>query len=407
MTLPLDGVRVVEIAEQAFVPSAGAALADYGADVIKVERLTGDPLRSIIARGMVPSADGVDFLFEIANRNKRNIALDITVPSGREVLERLVRTADVFLTNQLPQVQRKLRTSPEDIFALKPDIVFARGHGQGQRGPEAEAGGYDGVSYWARGGLSHLLTDAAAQQPAIQRPALGDLPSGMFLMGGICAALVRVARTGQGTTVDTALLNSAAWTLAPDLAYTSLTGEQMVLMSGPRSPLTVTYKTADARFVQFMMINEDRYWETCTELLGLADIGTKYADPVTRRENWPMLAELFAEAVSRIDHDDLVQRLRERNCIFSGYATPADVLADPAAEANGYLMAHPTHPTLKIPAPPVQFDDTAAEIRRAAPALGEHTAGILAELGYPEAAVAELISSGIVVDGAGASTKPS
>lgn len=405
MTLPLDGVRVVEIAEQAFVPSAGAALADYGADVIKVERLAGDPIRSIIARGMVPSADGVDFLFEIANRNKRTIALDITVPSGREVLEKLVRTADVFLTNQLPQVQRKLRTGPEDVFALKPDIVFARGHGQGQRGPEAEAGGYDGVSYWARGGLSHLLTDPAAQQPATQRPALGDLPSGMFLMGGICAALVRVARTGQGTVVDTALLNSAAWTLSPDLAYTSLTGRQMVLMAEPRSPLTVTYKTADGRFVQFMMINENKYWQTCTDLLGLGDIGTKYADPAERRENWPELGRLFAEAVSGIEHDDLVARLRERNCIFSGYATPTDVLADPAAEANGYLMAHPTHPTLRIPAPPVQFDDTACEIRRAAPRLGEHTTAVLAELGYSAAAVAELIAAGTVVDGV--STNPS
>jgi crotonobetainyl-CoA:carnitine CoA-transferase CaiB-like acyl-CoA transferase len=397
MSLPLAGIRVVELAEQAFVPSAGAALADYGADVIKIERPTGDALRSVIAKGMVPSADGFDFLYEIANRNKRNIALDIVDPAGRAVLDKLITTADVFLTNQLPQVQRKLHTTPEDIFAIKPSIVFARGHGQGQIGPDAEAGGYDGVSYWARGGLSHILTDSDAQQPAVQRPALGDLPSGMFLMGGICAALVGVARTGKGTIVDTSLLNAAVWTLSPDLAYAALTGKQMQLHSGVRSPLTYVYRTQDDRFIQLMMINEDKNWGLCTDALGLAELGPRYADPTLRREHWGELRDTFAEAIGGLSYDELAQRLTDRGGIYAGYATPLDVLSDPAAAANGYLMSHPTNPDLRLGAAPVQFDNTPSEVRRAAPRLGEHSTEILAELGYSTDDAATLIASGAVV----------
>ncbi|MCW2548463.1 MAG: putative Formyl-CoA transferase [Mycobacterium sp.] len=399
MTSPLVGIRVVEISEQAFVPSAGAALADLGADVIKVERTTGDPLRQIISSGMVPSAGGFDFLYEIANRNKRNIALDITGSDGRAVLERLVATAHVFLTSQLPQVQRKLRTTPEDIFAIKPDIVFARGHGQGQRGPDAESGGYDGVSYWARGGLSHILSDPEATSPPLQRPALGDLPSGMFLMGGICAALLHTFRTGQGIVVDTSLLNAAIWTLGPDLAYTSLTGQQMQVGAGVRSPLTRVYRTADERFIQLMMINEDRYWDACTKALELPGVGAEFADPGKRREHWGPLAEVFAAAVGRIRYEELERRLVERGCIFSGYATPQDVLNDPAAAANGYLMTHPVNPDLRLGAPPVQFDDAAPVIRRPAPSLGQHSEEILAELGYSAADVDTLTSSGAVTAG--------
>jgi crotonobetainyl-CoA:carnitine CoA-transferase CaiB-like acyl-CoA transferase len=397
MTRPLAGIRVVEIAEQAFVPSAGAAMADLGADVVKVERPTGDPLRKVISQGMVPSADGFDFLYEIANRNKRNIALDITDTAGREVLERLVKTADVFLTNQLPQVQRKLRTAPEDIFAIKPNIVFARGHGQGQRGPDAEAGGYDGVSYWARGGLSHILAEPDATHPPMQRPALGDLPSGLFLMGGICAALIHTLRTGLGIVVDTSLLNAAVWTLSPDLAYTALTGQQMRLATEARSPLTRIYRTADERFIQLMMINEDRYWAPCTDVLDLADVQAEFADPVRRRSHWNELGDVFAVAIARCEHDDLVHRLGEAGCIFSGYATPHDVLSDRAAEANGYLMRHPVNAKLRLGAPPMQFDDAPSQIRRPAPRIGEDSPEILAELGYSARETEVLIDSGAVV----------
>ena len=403
MTLPLAGVRVVELAEQAFVPSAGAALADFGAEVIKIERPAGDALRRNISSGMVPSANGYDYLFELINRNKRGIALDITEPGGRQAYERLIASADVYLTSQLPQVQRKLRTTPQDLFAIKPSLVFARGNGYGQRGPDAETGGYDSVSYWQRGGVSHLVSDPDADQPAGQRPGLGDLPSGMFLVGGVCAALVKAARTGQGSVVDVALLNSATWTLGPDLAYASVTGEQMRLATRPRSPLTYTYKTSDGRFVGLMMINESRYWRACTTALGLDELGARFADDTERRAHWAQLREPFERAVAGLTCEEVGARLTAASCIHAFFATPVDVLADPSVQANGFLMEHPGHPTLRLSAAPVQFDDRFPEVRLAGPGIGEHTTEILTSLGYSPAEVVELVASGAAVK---PSTKP-
>jgi crotonobetainyl-CoA:carnitine CoA-transferase CaiB-like acyl-CoA transferase len=399
MGLPLEGIRVIDVAEHGFVPTAAAVLAEYGADVIKVERLDGDPNRKIIPSGMVASRDGIDYLAEVFNRNKRGIALDITTDAGQSVLARLIESADVFITNQLPQVQRKLHTTAEEVMAINPRIVYARGHGQGRRGPGAEVGSYDSVGYWSRGGLGHVLSTPGAVSPPLQRPALGDVPSGTFLAGGICAALVRAARTGQGSVVDASLLASAIWTLSPDLAYTSLTGEQLNLDT-IRSPLTLTYRTADGYFVMLMMINEARYWDTATEALGLSELGKRYADPVARQAAWADLAAPFAEAVAVLTKDEIAVLLGERGCIFSFFATPQEVLADPAAEANGYFMDHPVHDGLKIAAPPVQFDNQQPAIRRPAPGIGEHSAEVLAEIGYSPAEIADLLASKTVVSAA-------
>ncbi len=163
MTLPLADVKVVDFSEHGFVPSAARPRSrDWGADVVKIERIEGDPMRSVIRNGLSPDAEGVDYLFEMANRNKRGIALDVTTPAGRAVFERLVRWADVYVTNQLPRVRRKLHTEPDDLFAINSKLVYAKGHGQGQRGPDAEAGGFDSVSFWSRGGMGHILTEPGA-----------------------------------------------------------------------------------------------------------------------------------------------------------------------------------------------------------------------------------------------------
>ena len=261
MTLPLAGIKIVDFSEHGFVPSGAAALGDWGADVVKIERLEGDPMRSVIRNGLSPAADGVDYLFEMANRNKRGIALDVTTPAGREVFERLVKWADVYITNQLPRVRRKLHTEPADLFALNPKLVFAKGHGQGQRGADAEAGGFDSVSFWSRGGMGHILTEPDA--PTARRcsaPRMGDVPSGMFLAGGICAGLVHVLRTGEGTVVDMSLLNAAMWTLGPDMAYSSITGNEMPRMQvgkGTMSPLVGVLRTKDSRWLMLSMLDED------------------------------------------------------------------------------------------------------------------------------------------------------
>ncbi|MDQ1533754.1 MAG: hypothetical protein QOF28_1515, partial [Actinomycetota bacterium] len=217
----MDGIKVVEVAEHGFVPSAAAILADWGADVVKVERATGDPLRHIMGAGLVADTGDFNFLFEQFNRNKRGVSIDLRSTDGRAALDRLLEWADVFITNFLPTARTNLRIQPEDVWAVNPRLVYARGHGQGQRGPDADQGGFDAVSYWSRGGIGHMLTPPGG--PFImQRGAMGDAPSGAFLAGGVGTALFQRERTGKGVLVVVALLGSAVWTLAVDLVPTSI-----------------------------------------------------------------------------------------------------------------------------------------------------------------------------------------
>jgi crotonobetainyl-CoA:carnitine CoA-transferase CaiB-like acyl-CoA transferase len=403
VTRPLEGIKVVDFAAHGFVPSAAAALSDWGAEVVKIERPGGDPLRSVIPDGLVADADGTDYIWEFFNRNKRGLALDVETAAGREIFERLVRWADVYVTNQLPRVRRKLHTEPGDLLALNPRLVVAKGHGQGQRGPDADAGGFDSVSFWSRGGVGHMLSAPDADQPVGQRAAQGDAPSGMFLAAGICAALVHVARTGEGVVVDTSLLSGAMWTLAPDLAFASIGGEdppRVRAAPADRSPLVSQHRTADARWLSLGMLDEDRYWAAACRALRLPALVDELTTPEARAEHRERVFMQFREAIARRTRDELDAALRAEGCIFSFYASPPEVLADPAVTANGYAPAHPTHPTLRLTAAPAQFDDELPTIRRRAPAVGEHSREILAELGYAPDDIARFLTDGVIVESA-------
>ena len=284
----MDGIKVVEVAEHGFVPSAAAILADWGADVVKVERATGDPLRAIMGAGFVADTGDFNFLFEQFNRNKRGVSLDLRSDDGRAALDRLIGWADVFITNFLPSARTKLRIEPEDVWAVNARVVYARGHGQGQRGPDADLGGFDSVSYWSRGGIGHMLTPPGG--PFImQRGAMGDAPSGAFLAGGIGTALFQRERTGRGVLVDVGLLGSAVWTLAVDLVPTSILGRDPDKFGSTvlSSPLVGPYATADARWIVLNMLDPERHWLPVCRALGLEHLidDPDYATTAARAEN--------------------------------------------------------------------------------------------------------------------------
>ena len=185
----LAGIRVVEVADWGFVPSAATVLGDWGAEVVKIEHPRyGDPIRGLVTSGLIPGASGRNFFVEHLGRNKRSVGIDLGHAEGRALLDRLIARADVFLTSFLDDARERLRITWNDLRAVNPRLIYARGSGQGCRGPDARRGGYDGVSFWARGGVADRLS-TTGQPPLQQRPAFGDFIGGMSIAGGIAAAL--------------------------------------------------------------------------------------------------------------------------------------------------------------------------------------------------------------------------
>jgi crotonobetainyl-CoA:carnitine CoA-transferase CaiB-like acyl-CoA transferase len=397
----LDGVRVIEVAEHGFVPGAAAILAEWGADVVKVERPSGDPLRGIQAMGLVADTGDFNFLFEQFNRNKRGVALDLRHTDGRSVLDRLLASADVLITNFLPDARTKLRITPDDVWAVNPRVVYAIGSGQGLAGPDAGLGGFDAVSFWARGGIGHMLTPRGG--PLVQpRGAMGDAPSGAYLAGGVAAALFQRERTGQGTVVDVSLLGAAVWTLSVDLVPTSVLGVDPAPHAPGTSLATVlvgSYRTADGRWLSLNMLDPERHWAPTCRALGLDDLLARddLATVAQRADRNDELYPIFTERIGSLPLAELKARLAAEDTIWSTMASPLEVLADPQVEANGYMPRHPAHDRARLTSSPVQFDGHGLEVRRPAPAIGEHTDEVLHEVGYDDAGIAALRDAGAVV----------
>jgi crotonobetainyl-CoA:carnitine CoA-transferase CaiB-like acyl-CoA transferase len=383
----LSGVRVVEVAQWWFVPAAGAVLADWGADVIKVEHpVTGDPQRGLVTSGLVPSTGGVNFMIEQPNRGKRSVGLDLATPGGRELLYRLVESADVFLTNFLPAARRRLEIDVEHIRRVNPRIVYVRGHGQGATGPDAERGGYDAASFWCRGGIANALTPAGAAAPIMQRAAFGDSMGGMTLAGGIAAALFRRERTGEAPLVDVSLLGTAMWIMAPDIVATKLLGFDLPGFDRTQSPNPIvnSYRTKDGRWLFLNMLQPDRFWADLCTHLGRPDLITdaRFADGRVRFENRAACVQELDAVFAERTLDEWRRVLADVEGVWAPMQSARELPADPQAIANGYLPEVRTADdrVFTLVASPVQFDGRTPTLTPA-PDLGQHTEEVLLALG--------------------------
>jgi crotonobetainyl-CoA:carnitine CoA-transferase CaiB-like acyl-CoA transferase len=389
MSEVLQGVRVLEVASWTFVPAAGAVLSDWGADVIKVEHpATGDPQRGLVTSGLVPrAAGGANFMIEQPNRGKRSVGLDIATEDGRELLYRLAERSDVFLTNFLPATRRRLRIEFDDIRARNPGIVYVRGHGQGVRGPDAEKGGYDGASYWARGGIASALTPPGAEYPVTQRPGFGDLAGGMTIAGAISAALFRRQRDGVGSLVDISLLGVAMWMLSPDIVASKLfegMGTGGFTRASSPNPLVNVYKTKDGRFLTIIMLEADKYWPDLCRHIERPELidDPRFADAAVRFENRAECVALLDEAFASRTLAEWRERLATVAGVWAPVQTARELHDDPQVVANGYLpqVEVGDGQSLDLVANPVQFDEAPPTLRRA-PEHGEHTEEVLLEMG--------------------------
>jgi crotonobetainyl-CoA:carnitine CoA-transferase CaiB-like acyl-CoA transferase len=405
MTAPLEGVRVLEAAIYAFAPSATAILADWGADVLKVEHpATGDPGRNTAAWGVPASVNGVSHLWEVANRGKRAIALDISQPEGNEILMSLVEESDVFVTNFLPAARRKLGIEPEDIMGRNPRIIYARGSAQGPRGDLAERGGFDGISYWGRSGAAIGVTPPEFDIPlTMPGPGFGDLQAGVALAGGIGAALYRRERSGEGVVVDVSLMSAGLWAMGMTISGTSVLDAEVLPhqhhIDAP-NPLVNNYRTSDGHIVSLAFLQSDRYWpEFCVaidELDWMAD--ERFIDSAARAEHAPELIVLLDQLFVQRTLADWEELLSAQDGQWDVLMPAGHAQDDLQARANGYVQRvdHDGDGKIVLVAAPAQFDGEAPRLGKA-PEMGADTDEVLAAHGFDEAAIADLRARKIVV----------
>jgi crotonobetainyl-CoA:carnitine CoA-transferase CaiB-like acyl-CoA transferase len=391
MSKVMEGVRVLEVAQYTFVPAAGAVLADWGADVIKIEHPEkGDAQRGFLRIGAMPVTPDRNTVMEHPNRGKRSVGVDLNTEEGRELVYRIAKTADVFLTNYLPAARQKLKIDLEHIRAVNPDIIYARGSAHGDKGPEREVGGFDGTAFWTRGGIGYALTPE--ELPGIMAqgiPAFGDTIGGTYIAGGIAAALFKRERTGKTSELDVSLLSTAAWSQASRLCMAMEYGAEIrspYPRSGctPGNPFMGNFITSDGGTINLCVLSPAKYMRDTFEHLGLGEMADdpRFSTVEKLLENWEPAGKAVSEAIGAKDFAYWREHLRTMKGQWAPAQSGADVTSDEQALANDMIVEVEGSggEPIKLIRSPVQFDHEPVETTRA-PQASEHTEMFLMELG--------------------------
>ncbi|MGB3331900.1 MAG: CaiB/BaiF CoA-transferase family protein [Mycobacterium sp.] len=439
----MDGFRVLEVAQFTFVPAAGAILADWGADVIKVEHpVRGDAQRGFIRMGGFELNPDRHPLIEHPNRGKRSVGIDVSTSGGQQVLYELAATADVFLTNYLPRARQKNKFDVEHIRAANPNIVYARGSAYGDKGPERDIGGFDGTAFWTRSGIGHALSPEELGAPLSQGiPAFGDSVGGMNIAGGIAAALLHRERTGEALEVDVSLLSTAWWAAGASVTQGMDTGEAMRAMmpesggsarldegeaklgparrpsgsarldkgeaklgparrpsGSPANPFLGNYTTSDGGTINLCIVSPTGYIRDTFEHLGIPEAADdpRFAEVLPLMQNAEAAGALIVAAIGAKPFEYWRQHLKTMKGQWAPFQSLVDLGSDEQAIANDMITeVEPGDggPPFKVVRGPVQFNHEPLETTRA-PQASEHTEIVLMELGMDWDRIEKLKESG-------------
>ena len=390
MTQIMKGVRILEVAQFTFVPAAGAVLADWGADVIKIEHpQRGDTQRGFINVGGIKVDPNRHTLMEHPNRGKRSVGLDVSKPEGQELLYEIAKTADVFLTNYLPAARQKHKFDVEHIRAANPSIIYARGSAFGDKGPEREAGGFDNTAFWMRTGIGLAMTPAELDGPLMQgMPAFGDSIGGMNIAGGIAGALFHRERTGQTVEMDVSLMSTGWWAagaaVAQALDLEIVSRNRLPRVGGAQNnPFLGAFKTADGGTILMNTLTPGAYISDVFTHLGIPEAAadSRFATGEALMANWADASALMVQAFGKRPFAYWREHLKTMRAQWAPCQSLLDLGNDAQALANDMIVeveAIDGGQPIKLVRGPVQYDHAPVETTRA-PQAGEHTESFLLE----------------------------
>ena len=402
MDAPLNGVKVVEVANWLAAPAAAALMCDLGADVIKVEPPGGDVYRHYILGSQGYDVDfKLNYAFELDNRGKRSITVALDRPGGPELVQRLCRRADVFLTNLVPSRRERFHLTEAAIRAVNARIVYASVSGYGTQGQDANRPGFDYAAFWARSGIMGTLGDPASPPP-LCRPGQGDHTTSLNLLAAILAALRLRDQTREGQYVEVTLQSTGMWTIATDVSAALVAKQQPHRhdRAEPPNPIWNSYQTRDGRWILLVMPHPDPYWAPFCLTIGepaWAD-DPRYDSLLKRRERSRELTNGIAARFARHDLDYWAERLDESGIIWAPVAELPDVVADPQPRAMRAFATvdHPSAGEFETLSAPFAIRDADIRVRGRAPDPGEHTSEILAETGLEDTEIADLAANGVL-----------
>ena len=399
----LQGLKVVEYATYIAAPGCGGMLADWGADVIKVEPPGGDPIRKFF--DSIGNDSPVNPVFDMDNRGKASIVLDTANPDGKAVLQRLAADADVFLTNVRPAGLARAGLDYDNLSKLNPKLVYASVTGYGLQGPDVDRPGFDITAFWARSGMAVLMAPKGAD-PFMIRTAMGDHITSMATASGVLAALFERTRTGKGRLVEASLMRAANYAMASDMAIAHTFGKVGSTRARADSiqPLANFFKSRDGRWFVLNPRQGNADWEPMCRAIDRADLiaDERFTRAKGRRQNGPALVAIVDAAFSRWAFDEIAARLDAEQLAWAPAQTAVQASKDPQLIAAGGVVDLPLHDgtTVKAPGAPLRFPGADDGPKGPAPRCGEHTRAVLANAGYTPAEIDALLASGAAREGA-------